>query len=43
MTTTNRKGDKESPCLKLLELLKKPDGEPITKTEKRIDEIQCAI
>jgi hypothetical protein len=43
MTTTNRRGDRGSPCLSPLELLKKLDGEPLTKTEKRTEEMQCDI
>jgi hypothetical protein len=43
MTTTNRRGDRGSPCLSPLELLKKPDGEPLTKTEKHTEEMQCEI
>jgi len=41
--TTNRRGDRGSPCLSPKKLLKKPDGEPLTKTEKRIEEMQRAI
>jgi hypothetical protein len=43
MTITNRKEDKGSPCLTPRELLKKSDGVPLTKTEKRIDKMQCTI
>jgi hypothetical protein len=40
ITITNRKGERGSPCLTPLELLKKPDGEPLIKTEKEAEEIQ---
>jgi hypothetical protein len=43
MTTTNKRGDRGSPYLSPLELLKKPDGEPLTKIEKRTEEIQYDI
>jgi hypothetical protein len=40
ITITKRNGDKGSPYLKPRELLKKLDGLPFTKTEKRTEEIQ---
>jgi hypothetical protein len=43
MTTTNRRGDKGSSCLGPRELLKKPNREPLTKTENHTKEMQCAI
>ena len=36
----NNKGDNGSPCLRPLELEKKPDASPLTKIEKRTVEIQ---
>ena len=35
ITKTNNNGDNRSPCLKPLELPKKPQGEPLIKMEKR--------
>lgn len=43
ITKTNSMGDKGSPCLNPQELLKNPIGVPLTKTEKRIEEIQWTI
>jgi hypothetical protein len=43
MTIVKRKGDSGFPYLNPRELLKKPTGEPFTKTEKRIKDMQCAI
>jgi hypothetical protein len=43
ITMINKRGDRGSPCLSPRELLKKPDGVPLTKIEKRAEEIQCAI
>jgi hypothetical protein len=43
MKITKRKGEKGSSCLNPRELQKNLDGLPFTKTEKRTDEIQCAI
>jgi len=42
ITITKKMGDIGSPCLRPQELLKKLDGVPFTKIEKRIDEIQHA-
>jgi hypothetical protein len=38
--TTKRKGDKGFPYLKPRELLKKPEGAPLIKTNNRTIEIQ---
>jgi hypothetical protein len=43
MTLTKRKGDSGSPYLNPQELLKKPAGEPFTKTEKQTEDMQCTI
>jgi len=39
----NNKGDKGSPCLRPLELEKKPDASPLIRIEKRTMEIQKEI
>jgi hypothetical protein len=41
--TTTTKTRNESPYLKLRELLKKPEGTPLTRTDDRIVDKQCAI
>jgi hypothetical protein len=43
ITTTNRRGDRGSPCLSPLEQLKKLDEEPLTKSKKHTKEMQCDI
>ena len=43
ITRRKRRGERESPCLKPLELLKNLEGEPLTGTEKRTKEIQALI
>jgi hypothetical protein len=43
MTTIIRRGERGSPCLSPLELLKKPADELLTKTEKHTEETQCDI
>jgi hypothetical protein len=43
MTRIKRKGEIGSPCLRPLELLKKPAGKPLTKMENDAVEIQVLI
>jgi hypothetical protein len=43
ITITKRNGERESPCLTPLELLKKPAGEPLINTKNEVGEIQKAI
>jgi hypothetical protein len=43
MAITNKKGERESPCLTKRKLSKKPEEDLLIKTKNRTDEMQCSI